>query len=90
MNRLGTTSYPMSFFLAAAGFFRIDNSEKPSYHVLKEKVTKEWHTESSAVSSSDGLVSFEGFRGVYELSAKNAKCKFQLDGKKEIMELQLS
>ena len=72
---------------APAGFLRLNNSEKPSYHALKEKITGEWRTELQTRSSPEGEVSLEGFRGSYEVSARGAKAAFVLDGKKDNLEL---
>lgn len=74
---------------APAGILRQDNSEKPAYHVLKKLITEEWHTELRKVSSQKGEFSLEGFRGVYELSARDMKVKFNLDGKKDSLDLRL-
>ncbi|MCL2759868.1 MAG: endo-1,4-beta-xylanase [Treponema sp.] len=52
---------------APAGFLRIDNTEKPSYKALYEKIHKEWHTETTARTDADGYVTIEGFKGEYEL-----------------------
>jgi len=74
---------------APAGLLRLDNSEKPSFHALSDKITKEWHTELETASNREGLLSFEGFRGDYELTAMGKKINFTLDGKNDALALQL-
>ena len=74
---------------APAGLLRADNSEKPAYHTLRSLISQEWHTELQTRSSPAGDFSLEGFRGTYELSVKNAKAAFVLDGKKENLDLQV-
>jgi len=72
---------------APAGFLRIDNSEKPSYLTLKKKILGEWRTEISTRTDADGCVTAEGFKGVYEASFMGKTAAFNLDGKKETIEL---
>ena len=64
---------------APAGFLRIDNSEKPSYKALQEKIEKEWRTEILAKTDENGKVSFEGFKGVYQISCMEKTTEFKLD-----------
>jgi GH35 family endo-1,4-beta-xylanase len=71
---------------APAGFLRIDNSEKPSYKALRQKIEHDWHTEITAVSDSSGRIRMEGFKGSYQLSCMGKTAAFELDGlKKEIV-----
>ncbi len=63
---------------APAGFLRLDNSEKPSYEMLRKLVGEEWHTNITAVTDSEGRVTVEGFKGDYCVSADGAKGKFVL------------
>jgi len=63
---------------APAGFLRTDNSEKPSYIALKEKIHKEWHTELSVRTDADGYVNIEGFKGAYEVSCLGKTAIFEL------------
>ena len=74
---------------APAGFLRVDNSEKPAYHTLKNKIAEEWHTELQTVSSPKGEFSLEGFRGDYKLSVRNMTAHCTLDGKKDSLELRM-
>jgi GH35 family endo-1,4-beta-xylanase len=66
---------------APAGLLREDNSAKPSYHILKNKILEEWRTEEQILTNDAGELSLEGFRGTYEASARDAKALFVLDGK---------
>ncbi|MCL2186641.1 MAG: endo-1,4-beta-xylanase [Treponema sp.] len=72
---------------APAGFLRTDNSEKPSYIALKNKIEKEWRTEISAFTDDDGCVKLEGFKGGYEVSYNAKNITFNLDGKNNKIEL---
>ncbi len=72
---------------APAGFLRTDNSEKPVYKALKEKILGEWRTETTARSDADGFVKLEGFKGGYEISYMDTLARFELDGKSEKIEI---
>ena len=72
---------------APAGFLRTDNSEKPVYKALRDKIENEWHTEVTAHSDADGYVNLEGFKGAYEVSCAGKTAKFELDGKKDKIEI---
>ncbi|MDR2150702.1 MAG: endo-1,4-beta-xylanase [Spirochaetaceae bacterium] len=76
---------------APAGFLRLDNSEKPVYSALKHKIEKEWHTEEAVLTSAEGAVELEGFRGSYELSlaGTDKKAAFYIDGKNPVLEVYL-
>jgi GH35 family endo-1,4-beta-xylanase len=74
---------------APAGLLRNDNSAKPAYQALKNKILKEWRTEERILTSDAGELSFEGFRGTYEVSARDAKAVFVLNGKAGKIELTL-
>lgn len=52
------------------GLLRFDMSEKPSYKVLKDLFTKEWHTEIEKDSDDCGKVEFRGFYGDYDLEVE--------------------
>jgi GH35 family endo-1,4-beta-xylanase len=68
---------------APAGFLRADNSEKPAYKALRQKIEHEWHTEISAATDSDGRLKMEGFKGSYQLSRMGKTAAFELDSSKE-------
>ena len=74
---------------APAGFLRTDNSEKPSYKAICEKINSEWHTEITSKTDSDGCVDAEGFKGIYELSCMQKNVTFNIDGKNQKMELKI-
>jgi GH35 family endo-1,4-beta-xylanase len=75
---------------APAGFLRTDNSEKPSYKALKAKINNDWRTEITVQSDSNGYVNFEGFKGAYKISCMGKTADFELDGKKDTLELKLN
>ncbi|MDR2964789.1 MAG: endo-1,4-beta-xylanase [Treponema sp.] len=66
---------------APAGFLRVDNSEKPSHTVLKDKIYKEWATNLTAKTDANGIVKLEGYKGDYEILLENNSGYFKLDGK---------
>ena len=72
---------------APAGLLRVDNSEKPSYKALCDKIKSEWRTDITVRADKDGYVNIEGFKGGYEAACNGKTAIFQLDGKKEIIEL---
>ncbi|MDR3192586.1 MAG: endo-1,4-beta-xylanase [Treponema sp.] len=75
---------------APGGLLRNDNSPKPAYRALKTKILEEWRTEERSFTSDAGELSFEGFRGTYEVSAGNAKAAFVLNGKTGKIDLTLA
>jgi len=75
---------------APAGFLRTDNSEKPVYKALRSKIENEWRTEITLRSDSEGHVKLEGFKGGYELCCMGKTAAFELDGKKDLLELRLA
>jgi endo-1,4-beta-xylanase len=64
---------------APAGFIRKDNSPKPSYDVLKKLIKGDWNTNVTLKTDNNGIVSFEGFLGDYELVCEDKKVSFKLD-----------
>ncbi|MCI3923150.1 endo-1,4-beta-xylanase [Paenibacillus sp. TRM 82003] len=64
---------------APAGFVRKDNSPKPSYDVLKKLIKSDWHTNATMTTDENGMVSFEGFLGEYELVCGDGKVSFTLE-----------
>jgi len=75
---------------APAGLLRNDNSEKPAYNALREKIENEWRTETTMHSDEDGCVWLEGFKGAYEVLCMGMKAEFDLDGEKDALKLYLS
>jgi len=76
-----------SWLHAPAGFLRVDNSEKPSFKALRAKIEKDWRTELTASTDADGLLTFEGFKGGYEIFCSGKTVNFRLDGKNDSLEL---
>ena len=65
---------------APAGFLREDNSEKPVFTALREKIKGEWWTKESLTTDENGTVELCGFRGDYVLKTKDGAGQFALDG----------
>jgi GH35 family endo-1,4-beta-xylanase len=63
---------------APAGFLRLDNSEKPSYEMLRKLIKEEWNTKTTVTTDSEGRASVEGFKGGYEAFADGLAGKFDL------------
>lgn len=72
---------------APAGFLRKDNSPKPAYDVLKKLIKGDWHTNVKGKTDYDGIVSFEGFFGEYDLFYEGKKTNFTLDKNTETIQL---
>lgn len=49
------------------GLIRFDFTPKPAYYAVKNLIEKEWHTETKLVSDGDGVASFKGFYGDYDV-----------------------
>ena len=65
------------------GLFRFDMTPKPAYYAIKNLFEKKWHTEAEITSDSDGMASFKGFYGKYDV-------ELEIDGKKTVKEIYLS
>jgi len=74
---------------APAGIVRVDNSEKPSYKALRAKIENEWRTELNLKTDADGIINIEGFKGGYEISCTGKTAAFELNGKKDALEINL-
>jgi GH35 family endo-1,4-beta-xylanase len=66
---------------APGGLLRADNSVKPVFTELEKKIKGEWSTKADLSSNASGELSFEGFRGSYELECEGKKAAFTLDKK---------
>jgi GH35 family endo-1,4-beta-xylanase len=66
---------------APGGLLRQDNSVKPVFTELEKKIKGEWMTKTDLSSNASGELSFEGFRGSYELECEGKKAAFTLDKK---------
>ncbi len=64
---------------APSGFVHEDNSEKPSYHALKQLIHGDWETHETLATDGDGFLSFTGFRGDYALRAASGSAAFSLN-----------
>ena len=49
------------------GLLRFDLSPKPAYYKIKELIKERWHTEENLVTGNNGVCSFRGFYGQYQL-----------------------
>lgn len=56
------------------GLLRFDLSPKPAYYAIKNLIQNVWQTEEDAVTDENGICSFRGFYGEYEL-------EFEVNGK---------
>jgi len=74
---------------APGGLLREDNSVKPVFTELEKKIRGEWMTKADLSSSASGELSFEGFRGGYELECDGKKAAFTLDKKDGTITLDL-
>ncbi|MEH7178596.1 endo-1,4-beta-xylanase [Neobacillus vireti] len=72
---------------APAGFIRKDNSPKPAYEVLKKLIKGDWYTNVTCKTDDNGMVSFEGFLGEYDLVCGDKKVSFILDKDAESVRL---
>lgn len=68
---------------APAGLLRLDNSEKPSYGMLRDLIHKEWSTNIDLVTDAEGYICFEGFRGTYQLISSLGSSPLPLHGDTE-------
>jgi len=74
---------------APAGLLRTDNSEKPAYTALFNKIKKEWHTDLTGRTDTEGKINLEGFKGEYEVTCLGKTVNFKLDGKNEDTEIKI-
>jgi GH35 family endo-1,4-beta-xylanase len=68
---------------APSGLVRKDNSIKPAYEALMEKIKGDWWTKESLVTDENGEVEFTGFRGDYSITCDGKNSLFALDGKND-------
>ena len=64
---------------APSGVLRKDNSVKPAYSALQEKIKGDWWTEENAFTDGEGRVSLTGYKGEYEITGSAGKAGFCLD-----------
>jgi endo-1,4-beta-xylanase len=72
---------------APSGFIRKDNSLKPSYEVLRKLIKSDWNTNVTCKTDDNGMVSFEGFLGDYELVCGDKNVSFKLEKDDETMQI---
>jgi len=65
------------------GLLRFDMTPKPAYNKLKELTQKVWHTEKEIKTDANGIASFRGFYGKYDI-------EITVDGKTVTKEINLS
>jgi GH35 family endo-1,4-beta-xylanase len=65
---------------APGGFLHADNSVKPVYTALWNKVKGEWWTAETLRTNANGELELEGFRGDYEIADGKEAVPFVLDG----------
>lgn len=64
---------------APSGFVYEDNTEKPSFHAMKKLIHETWETHETLTTDAEGNISFNGFKGNYEIEANGKKATFKLD-----------
>ena len=64
---------------APSGFLREDNTEKPSWHMLKQLIHGDWETHETLTTDEEGYLSFTGFKGDYQLKTASGSGVFRLD-----------
>lgn len=72
---------------APAGLVRKDNTPKPSYDVLKKLIKGDWSTNVTGRTDENGMVSFEGFLGDYDLICGDKRVSFKLEKDAESVHL---
>lgn len=64
---------------APSGLLHKDNSYKPAYSALQEKIKRDWWTNIEVTTDEKGEVCFTGFKGDYKVVSSSAKADFRLD-----------
>jgi endo-1,4-beta-xylanase len=72
---------------APSGFIRKDNSLKPSYKVLQKLIKGDWNTNVTCKTDDNGIVSFEGFLGDYDLVCEDKNVGFKLEKNGETIQI---
>lgn len=63
---------------APSGVLRKDNSLKPAYFALQEKIKGDWWTAVDVVTDEAGQISLTGYLGDYEVTGSAGKAGFRL------------
>lgn len=74
---------------APAGMLRADNSVKPVYEALMEKIKSDWWTTAQLLTNESGEVEVHGFRGDYSITCRDELSDFLLDGKNNALKVTL-
>jgi len=74
---------------APAGFIRADNSPKPAYETLKKLIKGDWNTNVTTKTDDNGMITFEGFLGEYDLVCEDKKASFKLEKEAETVQMVL-
>lgn len=63
------------------GLLRFDLSPKPAYYKIRDLIQKTWHTEVKTATNENGVATFRGFYGQYEIeiSADGKTCTKIID-----------
>lgn len=61
------------------GILRADLSPKPAYEQLKTLIRDTWNTQTDAESDADGLCTFSGFDGEYEITLRGESFRLHLN-----------
>jgi GH35 family endo-1,4-beta-xylanase len=77
------------WLLAPSGILRKDNSEKPVYAALMQKIKHDWRTTTTVNTDAQGMAQFTGFRGDYTVKARGLEASFTLTRKRDIIKLKL-
>ena len=63
---------------APSGLIRKDSSVKPAYEVLKDLITRKWHTDETITADENGYVLVSAFKGEYEMSMGDKTARMSL------------
>ena len=68
---------------APSGFLHKDNTEKPSYHMLRKLIHEDWSTNVTLQTDENGNLQLEGFKGNYELTSGGLSATLDLTSDKQ-------
>ena len=61
---------------APAGVLREDGGKKPAFEVYRQRVQKDWRTETTLQTDENGVCTLTGFRGAYALKSDQGEGVF--------------
>lgn len=70
---------------APAGLLRKDGSKKPAFEALKQRVKKDWWTDTVIVTDDEGYAELTGFKGEYDLVYGGKTARITLDSGDETL-----